>query len=115
LRWLAGSCPSGVECEVVDDDVVRVGWEREQALLGLAPDRTDAEFAVGGLAALAVQPTVRICVLQGDPYAVAISPQNPATVIPQLITVPCGRQLPHHGMVRGTSTGPATSPGRPGP
>jgi hypothetical protein len=66
---------------------------------------TDDEFAVGGLAALAVQPTVRICVLPGDPYAVAIPPQNPAAVIPQIITVPCGRQLPQHGTVRGTSSG----------
>jgi hypothetical protein len=93
-----------MRCEV-DDDVVRVCWEREQALLGLAPDTPDEEFAIGGMAALAMPPTVRICVLPGDPYAVAVPPQNPATVIPQLITVPCGRQLPHLGTVRGTSSG----------
>jgi hypothetical protein len=26
-------------------------------------------------------------------------------VVPQVITLPCGRQLPHHGIVRGTSSG----------
>ena len=42
----------------MDDDVVRLRWEREQALLGLAPNTPDEEFAVGGLAALAIPPTV---------------------------------------------------------
>lgn len=84
---------------------MRAGWEREQALLGFAPDTPDDEFSVGGLAGLATPPTVRICVLPGDLYTVAIPPQEPATVIPQLITVPCGWQLPHRGTVRGTSRG----------
>jgi hypothetical protein len=89
----------------VGEDVVRARWEREQALLRLAPNTLDERFAAGGLAALAVPPTVRIVVLPGDPCAVAVPPQNPTTVIPQLITVPCGWQLPHHGTVRGTSSG----------
>jgi len=94
-----------MRCEAVDDNVMRLRWEREQTLLGLAPGTPDEELAVGGLAALAIPPTVRICVLPGDPDAVAVPPQDPATVIPQLITVPCGRQLPRHAMVRGTSSG----------
>jgi hypothetical protein len=93
-----------VRCEAVYD-VVRLRWEREQALLGLALNTPDEEIAGGGLAALAIPPTVRICVLPGDPDAVAVPPQDPATVIPQPITVPCGRQLPHHATVRGTSSG----------
>jgi hypothetical protein len=94
-----------MRCEAVDDDVMRLRWEREQALLGLAPDTPDEELAVGGMAALAIPPTVRICVLPGDPDALAVPPQDPATAIPQLITVPCGRQLPPHAIVRGTSSG----------
>ena len=41
----------------------------------------------------------------GDPYAVAVTPQNPVAVIPQPITVPCGRELLHHRTVRGVSSG----------
>ncbi len=104
LRWQAGLWPSGTRWSV-DEGVVRAGWEREQALLGFAPDTPDDEFSVGGLAGLATPPTVRICLLPGDLYTVAIPPQEPATVIPQLITLPCGWQLPHHGTVRGTSRG----------
>lgn len=89
----------------MDKDVVRGPWEREQALRGLAPDTPDEEFAVGGLAALAVPPTVRIVVIPGDPCAIAVPPQNPTTVIRQLITLPCGRELAHHQTVRGTSSG----------
>ena len=42
-------------------------WAPEEALLGLARDTAEADFAVGGLAALAVDPTVRIVVLPGNP------------------------------------------------
>ena len=55
----------------VDDDAVERRWEREQALLGLARDTPEEEFARGGLAALAVDPTVRITVLPADPSAPA--------------------------------------------
>lgn len=89
----------------VDDDVVRARWEREQVLLGLARDTLDEDFAVGGLAAFAMPPTVRIVVLPGDPCAVAVPPQDPMTVIPQPISVPCGQELPHYETVRGTSSG----------
>lgn len=89
----------------MNDEVLRSRWEREQALLGLARDTPDEKFAVGGLAALAMPPTVRIGVLPGDPCAIGVPPQSPTTVIPQLITVPCGRELPHHETVRGTSSG----------
>ena len=41
----------------------------------------------------------------GDPYAVAVQPQNPVAVIPQPITVPCGQELLHHRTVRGVSSG----------
>jgi hypothetical protein len=86
-------------------DVARARWASEQALLGLAPDTPDEQFGVGGLAALAVPPTVRIVVLPGDPSAVAVPPQDPTTVIPRFITIPCGRQLPDHRTIRGTSNG----------
>lgn len=101
----------------MDKDIARTRWEREQALLGLAPDTPDEEFAVGGLAALAVPPTVRIIVLPGDPCAIAIPPQNPTTVIPQPIAVPSSRELPQHGTVRGTSSGYVAVPysGEDGP
>lgn len=91
--------------EALDDEAIRACWDREQALLGFAPDTPDEAFAAGGLASFAMPPTVRICVLVGDPYAVAVPPQNPVNVIPQPITVPCGRELPHHGTVRGMSSG----------
>jgi len=87
------------------ENLVGVRWERAQALLGLAWDTPDEGFAVGGLAALAVPPTVRIVVLPGDPCAVAISPQNPVAVIPQPVAAPDGRCLPDFENVRGTSSG----------
>lgn len=96
---------NGVGCEAVGEDLVEVRWEREQALLGLAWDTPDEGFAGGGLAALAVPPTVRIVVLPVDSCAVAIPPQNPMAVIPQPITVPGGRRLPDYESVRGTSSG----------
>jgi hypothetical protein len=89
----------------LDDKAARACWDREQAHLGLAPGTPDEAFAAGGLASFAVPPTVRICVLVGDSYAVAVPPQNPGTVIPQPIIVPCGRELSHHGIVRGMSSG----------
>jgi hypothetical protein len=91
--------------EAMDEDVVRARWEPEQALLGLARGTPDEGFALGGLARLAVAPTVRIVILPGDPCAVAVPPQNPTAVIPEQISVPGGRQLPRHGTMRGTSSG----------
>ena len=55
----------------VDHDTVERRWEREQALLGLAPGTPGEEFARGGLATLAVDPTVRITVPPGDPSCAA--------------------------------------------
>ena len=57
--------------EAVDDNVVRLRWEREQALLGLAADTPDEGLTVGGLAVLAIPPSVQICGPPGDPGAVA--------------------------------------------
>src|SRR6266496_3146126 len=89
----------------VDHDAVERRWDREQALLGLARDTPEEGFARGGLAALAVDPTVRITVLPADPSAQPVPVENPETVIPKVITLPGGVQLPHHGTVRGTSSG----------
>jgi len=89
----------------VDDDTAKRRWEREQALIGLARDTPDEEFARGGLAALAVDPTVRIVVLPGDPSSQVVPAQEPTTVVPKVITLPDGRQFPYHGAVRGTSSG----------
>ncbi len=89
----------------MDDDVVRRRWEREQLLLGLARQTPDDEFAAGGLAALAAPPAVRIVVRPRDPDTQALPAADPATVIPQRITLPDGSQVPHHGTVRGTSRG----------
>lgn len=90
----------------VDDDALERRWEREQAFLGLARDTPDKEFARGGLAALAVDPTVRITVLPGDPSAQPVPAENPETVIPKMITLPGGGgQFPFHGTVRGTASG----------
>jgi len=91
--------------EAVDDDTAKRRWEREQALIGQARDTPDEEFARGGLAALAVDPTVRIVVLPGDPSSQAVPAQEPTAVVPKVITLPDGRQFPYHGAVRGTSSG----------
>jgi hypothetical protein len=89
----------------VDRDAMERRWEREQALLGLARDTLEKDFARGGLAALAVDPTVRITVLPADPSAQPVPVENPETMIPKVITLPGGVQLPYHGTVRGTSSG----------
>jgi hypothetical protein len=89
----------------VVDDTAKRRWEREQALLGLARDTPDGEFARGGLAALAVDPTVRIVVLPGDPSSQAVPAEEPTTVVPKVITLPGGREFSYHGVVRGTSSG----------
>jgi len=86
-------------------DTARRRWEREQALLGLARDTPDEEFARGGLAALAVDPTVRIIVLPGDPSSQAVQGEEPTKVVPNPITLPGGLQFPYYGAVRGTSSG----------
>jgi hypothetical protein len=87
------------------DDTARRRWEREQALLGLARDTPDEEFARGGLAVLAVDPTVRVVVLPGDPSSQAVPAEEPTQVVPNPITLPGGLQFPYHGAVRGTSSG----------
>ena len=61
---------------MVDDDALNGRWTREQALLGLDRNTPDEEFARGGLASFAVDPTVRIVVLPGDPSSQPV----PATI-----------------------------------
>ncbi len=87
------------------DEATARRWAGEQALLGLARTTPPAGFGRGGLAALAVPPTVRIVVLPGDPSSVVLSAQDPHTVIPPAISLPGGGQLPSTPMVRGTSDG----------
>ncbi len=89
----------------MDGGAVERRWEREQAILGLARDTPDEAFARGGLAVFAVNPTVRIVVLPGDPSAQRVPAESPETVMPKVITLPFGGQLPSHGTVRGTSSG----------
>lgn len=86
-------------------EVVKRDWEREQELLGLARDTPDGQFARGGLAALAVDPTVRIAVLPGDLDGHSIPAQEPMKVIPRAVALPNGRELPYHSGMRGTSGG----------
>lgn len=94
-------------------------WETEQALLGLARDTPRGSFAAGGLAAVAAPATVRIVVLPGDPAAVALPAQDPQVVIPPVMSMPSGGQLPAADTVRGTSSGyvgfPDPGKGRPWP
>ncbi len=52
-----------------------LAWEQD--LLGLARDTPVGQFATGGLAALAVDPTVRIAVSPGDASAHPIPAQEP--------------------------------------
>jgi hypothetical protein len=88
------------------DEAVKRRWEREQALLGMARDTPDGQFAVGGLGALAVEPTARVVVLPADPSAQPVPPVAPGTVIPQTIRLPQGQQLAYQGTIaRGTSSG----------
>jgi hypothetical protein len=88
------------------DDAVTRRWEREQAFLGLAWDTPDDTFGRGGLAALGVEPTVRIAVLPGDPSAQPVPAEAPETVVPKEIRLPDdGRSLPYAAVVRGTSSG----------
>jgi len=89
----------------VVDAAVERRWEQEQALLGLARDTPDEQFATGGLGALGVEPTARIVVLPGNPSAQPVPAADPKTIIPQAIMLPGGQQLPHHSIVRGTSSG----------
>lgn len=89
----------------VDDQAAQWRWERERAALGLARDTPDQEFARGGLAALAVDPTTRITVLPRDASAQPVPAENPETVIPKVMTLPGGTQLAYHETVRGTSSG----------
>lgn len=49
------------------DDAVELRREREQTLLGLARRHQTRSSREGGLAALAVNPTVRLTVPPGDP------------------------------------------------
>lgn len=89
----------------MDNEAAERRREREQALLGLARDTPDEEFARGGLAALAVDPTVRITVLPGDPSAQPLPAEKPEAVIPKAMTLPGGVEFPRYQTVRGTSSG----------
>jgi hypothetical protein len=89
----------------VVDAAAEQRWDREQTLLGLARDTPDEHFATGGLGTLAVEPTARIVVLPGDPSAQPVPAAAPKTIIPQAIMLPRDQQLPHHSIVRGTSSG----------
>jgi hypothetical protein len=89
----------------VEIDVAKRRWEQEQTFLGLARGTSVEEFARGGLAAFAAAPTVRIIVLPGDPSAQWIPAETPETVVPKVITLPFGGELPSHETVRGTSSG----------
>jgi hypothetical protein len=90
---------------VMASEVVKRAWIEEQRLLGLARDTPSEKFARGGLAALAVDPTVRIVVLPGDLSAKPVPALDPASVIPAAVTLPGGYPLPYHNEVRGTSSG----------
>ncbi len=104
---------------MASDEMTQRRWDTEQALLGLARDTSRAAFAAGGLGTVAVAPTVRIVVLPGDPAAIALPAQDPQAVIPPVISVPGGGQLPGADTVRGTSSGyvrfPDPGKGRPWP
>lgn len=89
----------------MDDDAVMRRWEREQGFLGLARDTPDEAFARGGLAVLAVDPTVRITVIPGDPSAQPVPATQPDEVIPKGLTLPGGSRLPTAGLLRGMSSG----------
>jgi hypothetical protein len=80
-------------------------WAPEEAFLGLARDAAEGDFASGGLAALAVDPTVRIVVLPGNPSSQVVPAVEPSQLIPNVITLPDGHRLSHHSAVRGTSSG----------
>lgn len=86
-------------------EVAKRDWDREQGLLGLARDTPDGQFARGGLATLAVDPTVRIAVLPGDLSAQVVPVQDPMEVMPRAVALPNGRELPYHSEMRGTSSG----------
>lgn len=92
-------------CELVEDGAVMRRWEREQAFLGLARDTPDETFARGSLAALAVEPTVRITVIPGDLSAQPVPAAQPDEVIPRELILPGGSRLPTAGLPRGTSSG----------
>ncbi len=89
---------------MVDNDVLNGRWTRELALLGLDRNTPDEAFSRGGLASFAVDPTVRITVLPGDPSSQPVPAEKPDAVIPKVLTVG-GRPLPELGIVRGTSSG----------
>jgi hypothetical protein len=83
---------------------VREAWEREQQLLGLARDTSDDRFAAEGLAVLAVEPTVRIVVLPGDPAAQPVGAAEPNSVLPRVVKVG-SMSLPIQHTIRGTASG----------
>jgi hypothetical protein len=68
---------------MVDDDTLDGRWMREQALLGLGRNTPDEGLARGGLGAFAVDPTVRIAVLPGDPWSQPVPAEKPEAVIPK--------------------------------
>lgn len=81
------------------------GWGQELSLLDLARDTEEGSFARGGLAALAVPPSVRILVLPADPSAQVVPAEQPTSVLPSVVSLPSGIQLPRHPYVRGTASG----------
>jgi len=93
------------ECERTVDDTQEMCWEHEQSALGMTRTTPDKEFAAGGLATLAVQPTIRVVVLPGRPAAQAVPAEKPDAIIPRALAVPSGGSQPPHGRVRGTSSG----------
>lgn len=86
-------------------DAVKQRWEQEQQFLGMSRDTPNDAFLSGGLAALALNPTVRIAVLPADPSGQIVPAEEPKTMIPQFIKLPHGRQLPYPGTARGTASG----------
>ena len=98
------SAETNGRCKTVDN-AVKQRWVQEQQFLRMARDTPDDTFLSGGLGALALNPTVRIAVLPGDPSCQSVSAGEPKTVIPQFIKLPRSRQLPYSGTTRGTASG----------
>ena len=64
------------------DVFVKQQWEQEQRLLGLARTTSDGEFAPGGLATLAQEPTVRLTILPAEPPSLNVPAEKPETAAP---------------------------------
>jgi hypothetical protein len=93
-------------------DAVRLEWQREQQLLGLARETADGAFLMGGLGALAENPSVRITVLPADVSSRIVALEEPKKVLPQYPKLPRGHQVQLTGTARGSASGyVAYSPG----